>query len=58
MKRDDEELILLATSLAMELSKGLDIDQLEDLRNFVNQVGCSISNLITRKYCALKKKKD
>ena len=55
---DDEKMILLATSIAMELAKGLDVDELEDLRNFVNQIACSVSNLITRRYCVLKKKKD
>lgn len=58
MKQKDEELILLATSIAMELARGLDLEELEDLRNFVNQISCSISNLITRRCCFLKKKKD
>jgi len=58
MKQGDEEMILLATSIAMELARGLDVEELEDLRNFVNQISCSISNLITRRYCVLKKKKD
>ena len=57
MRDRDEELILLATSIAMELSRGLDIEELEDLRNFFNQISCSISNLITRRYCVSKRKK-
>ncbi len=58
MKCTDEEMILLATSIAMELARGLNIEELEDLRNFVNQISCSVSNLITRRYCVMKKKKD
>ena len=58
MKCTDEEMIMLATSIAMELARGLDVEELEDLRNFVNQISCSVSNLITRRYCVLKKKKD
>ncbi len=53
----DEELILFATSIAMELSKGLDLDELEDLRVLVNQISCSISSLIQKKYCTIKRKK-
>ncbi len=58
MKCTDEEMIMLATSIAMELARGLDVDELEDLRNFVNQISCSVSNLITRRYCVIKRKKD
>ncbi len=58
MKCTDEEMILLATSIAMELARGLNVEELEDLRNFVNQISCSVSNLITRRYCVMKKKKD
>ncbi len=58
MEQKDEEMILLATSIAMELAKGLSVEELEDLRNFVNQISCSISNLITRRYVILKNKKD
>ena len=57
MRDNDEELILLATSIAMELSRGLDVEELEDLRNFFNQISCSISNLITRRDCVSKRKK-
>ena len=42
----DEEMVLLATSIAMELAKGLDVKELEQLRNLVNQISCSISTLI------------
>lgn len=58
MKCKDEEMIMLATAIAMELARGLNVEELEDLRNFVNQISCSVSNLITRRYCVLKKKKD
>lgn len=53
----EEELILLATSIAMELARGLELDELEDLRNLVNQVSCSLTTLINSKYNVLKRKK-
>jgi hypothetical protein len=49
MKDGDEKMILLATSIAMELSSGLDMEQLEDLRTLINQISCSLNNLIYRK---------
>lgn len=53
----EEELILLATSIAMELARGLELEELEDLRNLVNQVSCSLTTLINSKYGVLKRKK-
>ena len=53
----EEELILLATSIAMELARGLELGELEDLRNLVNQVSCSLTTLINSKYNVLKRKK-
>ena len=53
----EEELILLATSIAMELALELELDELEDLRNLVNQVSCSLTTLINSKYNVLKRKK-
>ena len=46
----DEEMVLLATSIAMELAKGLDMKELEELRNLVNQISCSISTLINCRF--------
>ncbi len=57
MARKEEELILLATSIAMELARGLELEELEDLRNLVNQVSCSLTTLINSKYGVLKRKK-
>lgn len=53
----EEELVLLATSIAMELARGLELEELEDLRNLVNQVSCSLTTLINSKYGLLKRKK-
>lgn len=54
MSCTDEELVLLATSIAMELAKGLSLEELEDLRCLINQISCSISTLIGKK-CNKKK---
>ncbi len=56
MNCSEEELIIFATSIAMELSKGLSVDELEDLRCIINQISCSISTLICTKVGAKKKK--
>lgn len=53
----EEKLVLLATSIAMELARGLELEELEDLRNLVNQVSCSLTTLINSKYGLLKRKK-
>ena len=58
MKRKDEELVLLATSIAMQLAQGLTLDELEDLRCLVNQVSCSLSTLISNKYNCLKRQNN
>ena len=52
----DEELVLLATSIAMELAKGLDTKEIEQLRNLVNQVSCSLSALINCRFRHFDKK--
>jgi len=46
MKQIDEDMVLFATSIAMELAKGLNEHEIEDLRNLVNQISCSLSTLI------------
>lgn len=46
MKKSDEELVLFATSIAMQLAKGLDKDELEQLRNLIGQISCSLNTLI------------
>lgn len=56
MARNEEELVLFATSVAMELAKGLDVEELDELRNLINQISCSLSTLINNKYCVLKRK--
>lgn len=56
MECKDDELILLATSIAMQLTKGLSLEELEDLRCLVNQISCSISSLIGIKFSRQKRK--
>ena len=55
MAQTNEELVLFATSIAMELAKGLDMQQLEELRNLINQISCSLSTLINCRFKHLKK---
>lgn len=57
MERKEEELVLFATSIAMQLACGLSLDELEDLRCLINQVSCSISTLIAQK-CNFQKRKN
>ena len=37
---------MLATSIAMELARGRDEREIEELRNLVNQISCSLTTLI------------
>lgn len=46
---NEQEEILLATSIAMELSKNLTNDEICDLIAFVNQISCSLSGLLNMK---------
>lgn len=45
----DEEKVLLATSIAMELAKDLDETQICELISFVGQISCSLTSLIKTK---------
>ena len=58
MACNEEELVLLATSIAMELARGLSLPELEDLRNLVNQVSYSLTTLINNKYGMQKRKQQ
>jgi len=42
----EEKQILLATSLAMQLAKGLTEEDIKILLNLINQVSCSLVNLL------------
>lgn len=46
MACSDEELVLLATSIAMELAKNLNEEEIIELRNLINQISCSLSTLV------------
>ena len=43
---DSQEIIVLATYLAMELAKDKTIEEIKDLRDLVNQISCSLNTLI------------
>lgn len=58
MNEKDEELVLFATAVAMKLAQGLDIEELNDLRNLINQISCSLTTLINHKHCVLNKKNN
>lgn len=45
----DEEMILFATSIAMQLACGLNEKELSDLIRVVNQISCSLSTLLGMK---------
>lgn len=45
----DEEEVVFATTIAMSLACGLEERQLCDLIRFVNQVLCSLNNLLAKK---------
>lgn len=47
----DEEKVLLATAIAMELARGCNQEEIEELRNLVNQVSCSLSSLLQCRCC-------
>ena len=55
MSCSDEERVLLATSIAMELAKGLNDDEIEELRNLVNQISCSLSSLLHCRFSTQKR---
>ncbi len=57
MSQREEKMVLFATSIAMELAKNLDLDELEDLRALINQISCSLTTLINAR-CNSKKKHD
>jgi len=45
----DEEKVLFATAIAMQLECGMSETEICDLIRLVNQVSCSLSNLLTKK---------
>ena len=49
----DEEKVMLATAIAMELAKGCNEKEIEELRNLVNQISCSLGSLL---HCRCNKK--
>ncbi len=57
MTSTEEEKVLFATSIAMQLAEGLSLDELEDLRCLINQISCSLSTLISMQYNCVKKNK-
>lgn len=46
----EEEMLLFSTTIATQLTKGLSLSELEDLKILVGQIQCSICNLIALKF--------
>lgn len=49
--RTDEEMVLFATSIAMELARGLSTEEIENLRNLINQISLSLGTLLGCRIC-------
>lgn len=45
MKRTEEEMLLFATAIAMELACGLSDEEIHELCTLINQILCSLGNL-------------
>lgn len=52
-----EQVTLLGTSIAVDLAKNKDLDELSTLINIVGQVSCSLSTIFNQKICIGKRKK-
>jgi hypothetical protein len=51
-------MVLFATSVAMQLAKGLDEEEIEELRCLLNQIMCSLATLVgKRRLCKHDKKR-
>ncbi len=50
---EKESMILLATYLAMEIACGKDDEEIRYIRDLINQISCSLSNLLN---CRIYKK--
>lgn len=56
--KTDEEKVMFATSVAMQLAKGLDEEEIEELRCLLNQIIYSLSTLVgKRRLCKHDKKR-
>lgn len=44
---EKEDLITLATFIAMELSRGKTVEEIREMRDLVNQVACSLNTLLS-----------
>lgn len=52
---EKENMILLATYIAMELACGRDDEEIRYLRDLINQISCSLTNLLN---CRIYKKQQ
>ncbi|MBQ8844757.1 MAG: hypothetical protein IJ008_01925 [Clostridia bacterium] len=48
-KDNCEDIILIASALATQLSKGKTIREIIKIRSIVNQISCTLSTIITEK---------
>lgn len=49
MECDDEDRVLFATAIAMELARGKSMEEIDELRNLINQISCSLTTLLHQK---------
>lgn len=46
MRQTDEDLVLFATSIAMQLAKGLSAEEIGQLQCLLGQISCSLNTLV------------
>ena len=54
MEQNDEQLVLFATSIAIQLAEGLSVCEIENLRNLINQISYTLGTIVG---CKLNKEK-
>lgn len=52
----EEKLVLFATTIVLQLARGCDFEDLEDLRIVINQMSSTINSLIASCYSSQKRK--
>lgn len=52
-----EQIAVLGTSIAVNLAKDKNIDEISSLINIVGQISCTLSTIINEKLCHNKRKK-
>ena len=50
------EIVHLATSIAVELSKGQSVEDINLMRNIASQIACTLSTILSQRICLDKDK--